>query len=150
MKEDLDAKLVEKYPLIFANRHADMKTTAMCWGFENGDGWYNIIDRLCACIQGHIDWRNVQRESLLKSNPYNISIPDEVPQVVAQQVKEKFGELRFYYIGGDDEIEGMVRMAEAMSMVTCEVCGSPGQLRSGGWIRTLCDDHEKEYQERYL
>ena len=150
MKEDLDAKLVEKYPLIFANRHADMKTTAMCWGFENGDGWYNIIDQLCACVQSHIDWRNKQRESLLKSNPYNISIPDEVPQVVAQQVKEKFGGLRFYYIGGDDEIEGMVRMAEAMSMVTCEVCGSPGQLRSGGWIRTLCDDHEKEYQERYL
>jgi len=150
MKEDLDAKLVEKYPLIFANRHADMKTTAMCWGFENGDGWYNIIDQLCACVQSHIDWRNKQRESLLKSNPYNFSIPDEVPQVVAQQVKEKFGELRFYYIGGDDEIEGMVRMAEAMSGVTCEVCGSPGQQRSGGWIRTLCDDHENEYQERYL
>lgn len=150
MKEDLDTKLVEKYPLIFADRHADMKITAMCWGFEHGDGWYNIIDQLCACVQSHIDWRNEQRESLLKSNPYNFSIPDEVPQVVAKQVKEKFGELRFYYIGGDDEIEGMVRMAEAMSMVTCEVCGSPGEQRYGGWIRTLCDDHENEYQKRHL
>ena len=145
MKEDLDAKLVEEYPLIFANRHDDMKTTAMCWGFENGDGWYNIIDRLCACIQSHIDCATKQREFLLKSNPYNISIPDEVPQVVAQQVKEKFGELRFYYVGGDDTIEGMVRMAEAMSAVTCEVCGCPAKTTGGNYIRTFCDDHKKEY-----
>ena len=42
MRKELDEKLCEKYPLIFKNRHADMTETAMCWGFECGDGWFNI------------------------------------------------------------------------------------------------------------
>ena len=33
MRQELDQLLCERYPKIFANRHADMKTTAMCWGF---------------------------------------------------------------------------------------------------------------------
>lgn len=56
MSPELDEKLCKKYPKIFVNRHADMRTTAMCWGFDCGDGWYNIIDALCANIQHRIDW----------------------------------------------------------------------------------------------
>ncbi len=70
------------------------------------------------------------------------------PQVVVDQVKEKFGTLRFYYHGGDDYVDGVVRMAEAMTTVTCETCGNAGKTRSGGWVRTLCDEHEKAYRER--
>lgn len=136
MREELDKALCEKYPKIFANRHAPMTDTCMCWGFSHGDGWYHIINALCANIQSHIDWMNRKEEV--------------VPQVVADQVKEKFGTLRFYYTGGDAVIGGMVRMAEAMSEVTCEECGTPGKLRHGGWIRTLCDTHEAERQERMI
>ena len=50
MRKELDEKLCEKYPLIFKNRHADMTETAMCWGFECGDGWFNIIDVLCGML----------------------------------------------------------------------------------------------------
>ena len=50
MRKELDEKLCEKYPLIFKNRHADMTETAMCWGFECGDGWFNIIDVLCGLL----------------------------------------------------------------------------------------------------
>ena len=57
------------------------------------------------------------------------------------QVKEKFGTLRFYYTGGDDVIDGMVRMAESMSGVTCEECGGPGKRVGGGWVTTLCEAH---------
>ena len=112
-----------------------MKETLMCWGFECGDGWYQILDSLCANIQSHINWQNKQEE--------------KVPQVVATQVKEKFGGLRFYYDGGDDEISGMVRMAESWAAHTCEECGAPGTMRQGGWIRTLCDTHEEAYQNRF-
>lgn len=146
MREELDKTLVEKYPKIFADRYKPMTETAMCWGFECSDGWFNIINQLCSNIQSHIDWKNSQRELLLKDNPYKRTIPDEVVQVVATQVKEKFGTLRFYYDGGDDKIDGMVRMAESMSAVTCETCGAPGSTRGGGWIRTLCDHHEAEHQ----
>ena len=174
MTPELDSKLCSSYPKIFANRHGDMQTTAMCWGFEHGDGWYNIIDHLCSNIQHHLDWRNDQRDRAIKYNDIvteagygnmeplqeyyrgfdNISeriekaladglrnVADPIPQVVADQVKEKFGTLRFYYSGGDDYIRGMVSMAESMSGCTCEECGKPGGRRGGGWIVTLCDEH---------
>ena len=65
MRDELDKMLCERYPKMFVNRYADMKETAMCWGFDIGDGWFNIIDHLCNNIQSHIDWRNSQRELLL-------------------------------------------------------------------------------------
>lgn len=69
---------------------------------------------------------------------------DPAPQVVASQVKEKFGTLRFYHSGGDDAIAGMIRMAEEMSGTTCEECGKPGTTTQGGWIRTLCKTHKRK------
>lgn len=179
MNAELDKQLCDKYPKIFSDRYADMKTTAMCWGFECSEGWYNIIDHLCSNIQGHINWREKSRtkdiefnaalekalagdkstlvayytngnepnewtlhrvESDIASGVFR-TVEPEIPQVVAEQVKEKFGGLRFYYRGGDEYIEGLVAMAESMSYVTCEVCGSPGKRNSGGWIRTLCGEH---------
>ena len=47
-------------------------------------------------------------------------VPESIPQVTLDQVKEKFGTLRFYYSGGDDYISGLVSMAESMTGVTCE------------------------------
>ncbi len=130
MNEKLDKELCEKYPKIFASRYGDPKDTLMCFGFEHGDGWYRILDNLCANIQSYIDWKNKKEHT--------------VDQVVAVQVKEKFGGLRFYYEGGDDEISGMVRMAESWASSTCETCGETGRMRTGGWIRTLCDTHAEE------
>jgi len=142
MDDKLDTILVTKYPEIFKNRYGDMQNTAMCWGFECGDGWFNIIDQMCWAIQDHIKWQNKQRTDLLATNPHNLPVPDEVLQVVATQVKEKFGSLRFYYSGGDDYVAGVIQMAEAMSYVTCDVCGSPGtQKQHHGWLQTRCQLH---------
>jgi hypothetical protein len=81
-------------------------------------------------------------------------VSPEFPQVTLDQVKEKFGTLRFYYSGGDDTISGMVRMAESMSAVTCETCGNPGTRTGGGWIKTACKEHGgqdfEESEEDYL
>lgn len=68
-------------------------------------------------------------------------VPDSIPQVTLNQVKEKYATLRVYYSGGDDVIGGMVRMAESMSGVTCEECGAPGQVVGEGWLTTLCEQH---------
>jgi hypothetical protein len=162
-----------------------MRDTAMCWGFACGDGWFNIIDMLCANIQTHIDGTRSRRASVLRFNralersskdnlapliryfqgkaesprkwdieqakemfediePQCNTAPPACQQVVVSQVKEKFGTLRFYYHGGDKVVDGMVRMAESMSAVTCEECGNSGERRGGGWIITLCDTHAKE------
>jgi len=133
MNKKLDQKLVENYPKIFQDRYEDMRKTAMCWGFCCGDGWYSLIDTLCANIQSHIDHQN-------KFNKNDAPIP----QLIAVQVKEKFGTLRFYYHGGDEYISGLVSMAESLSASICEECGNKGKIRNGGWVRTLCDHHAQE------
>lgn len=130
MKQELDEYLCKVFPKIFAERNLPMQETAMCWGFDCGDGWFNIINRLCQNIQHHIDWKNKEKEV--------------VAQVVVSQVKEKYGTLRFYYSGGDDTIDGMVSMAESMSGVTCEECGNIGESNNGGWIKVLCETHREE------
>ena len=76
-------------------------------------------------------------------------ITEKVNWIRVEQIKEKFGGLRFYYQGGDDRIEGMVNMAEIWANHTCETCGNKGKRRDGGWIRTLCDTHEAEYQAKW-
>ena len=157
MRKELDEKLCEKYPLIFRDRHADPSKTCMYWGIAVGDGWYNIVEALCANIQNRIDNR---LDSIKWTEKWNRNVndpdyewtafveraerpvPEPIAQVVAIQVKEKFGGLRFYYSGGDDYIDGVVAMAESMSYRTCEVCGAPGTSTEGGWIRTLCEEHK--------
>ena len=69
------------------------------------------------------------------------AVPEPIEQVVAIQVKEKFGGLRFYYNGGDEYINGLAAMAEAMSYSLCEVCSDKAAPTQGGWIRTLCEKH---------
>ena len=125
MKPKLDKQLCEKYPKLFKQRNKPMTETAMCWGFECGDGWYTLIDTLCGTIQSYID------------NNQHLN----VPQVEVVQVKEKFGGLRFYTHGGNDKIDGMIWLAESMSYRICEECGNPGRVRKGSWIRSLCDNH---------
>jgi hypothetical protein len=137
MKQELDKILCEKYPKMMVNRDKSMMETCMCWGFECGDGWFTILDQLMSNIQHHIDWNNKNFEKGYKQYK-------QVPQVTLDQVKEKFGTLRFYYQGGDDEISGMVRMAESMSAVTCEQCGNPGTTGGQGWITTLCETHRNK------
>lgn len=123
--DDFAKRMEEKFPAMFTGAYG---------GFAVGKGWWHIIETLCANIQSHIDWAN-RKEQV-------------VPQVVVAQVKEKFGGLRFYYDGGDDNVHGMVRLAEAWADSSCETCGDKGKRRSGGWIRTLCDVHELDRQEK--
>lgn len=131
MKKELDELLCSKYPKMFVNRHKSMQETCMCWGFSCGDGWFDLIDQLCGNIQSYID------------NNKHLN----VPQVTVDQVKEKFGTLRFYVTGGNELIRGMIWFAESMSGRICETCGAPGKRRGRGYIYTACDEHAKESVE---
>lgn len=129
MREELDDFLVKKYPKIFANRFASIKESCMAFGFEHDDGWFWLLDQLCSSIQSYIDTNNEYRK-----------LDEQIPQVVATQVKEKFGYLNFYFNGGDEYIDGMVSLAESMSQHICERCGTIENVgrTKGSWIFTIC------------
>jgi hypothetical protein len=125
--EAFQSRMHQQYPKIFSGDYR---------GFAIDEGWWPIVEGLCDSIQHYLKWRNRDGE--------------EVQQVVVTQIKEKLGGLRFYYDGGDDRIRGMVDMAERWAEQTCEKCGAPGKFRnSTSWLKTLCDDHERERLERY-
>jgi len=131
MRKELDNLLCNKYPTLFRERSMNMSQTCMCWGFEHGDGWFNILDNLCEKL--------VAIEKSAKV------------EIIVKQVKEKFGTLRFYFdiIGPNiteevnNQIYELVRKAEDESEHTCELCGSTvgaeGQSLAG-WILTLCTE----------
>lgn len=85
-------------------------------------------------------WRKLQDTFCyqLKFKKPNITIP----QVVAVQVKEKFGTLRFYYDGGDRTVQDLVNLAESMSARTCEICGATDDsvhMSKTGWVTVRCE-----------
>jgi hypothetical protein len=109
------AYLFEKYPALYRGHKWPITMNLMAFGFECGDGWFEIIDKLSSDITA-ID-----------------------KDVVAVQVKEKYGGLRFYTEGGTDAVFDLIDQAENLSLKTCERCGEPGTVRDEGWVYIMCD-----------
>lgn len=114
MRQELDDLLCQRYPDIFRDRHADMAETGMCWGFGCGDGWFEIIDSLCAEITRQV-------------------AVGAIPPVVALQVKEKSGYLRFYIRGHfrcDENPQALrlIELAQQAAARTCEQCGAAVEM----------------------
>jgi len=104
---------------------------------EHGPGWYSLIDSVMAAI-------------------YRAGFDENRDEI--QQIKEKFGTLRFYFvcdvsslISGDcerfqrdDRFERILKAIKEndTSGKTCEVCGQAGRLLvSAGWWSTRCAEH---------
>lgn len=62
MKKELQEQIFKKYPLLFSDRTKPMQETCMCWGLTVGDGWYNLIDELCAKLEPLV-------QDYIKKNP---------------------------------------------------------------------------------
>jgi hypothetical protein len=124
MKAEFETLLCQRYPLIFSERYRSVSESAMGFGFSCGDGWLDLIDVLCEQLQSCSDY-------------------SQAPQVVASQVKEKFGQLSFYLLGNaSPEQRGMITMAQSMSARICELCGKPAQTLVCGYAcLTRCSEH---------
>lgn len=117
---------------------------SIAYGFECNDGWYDLIDELCAKIT------ELDKEKVVK----------------AVQVKEKFGGLRFYIYGSfvidflgqaslemkDDseqqppkDVHDLIHEYQNRSYSICEVCGKPGQIcqTQSRWYKTVCKEHRE-------
>jgi len=71
------------------------------------------------------------------------------PNFELQQVKEKFGGLRYYAQSPADGFHEAIDIAEEASFHLCEVCGKHGETKSiQGWLKTLCEEHYAEREVR--
>lgn len=117
MNKENTEKLFEDFPKLYGQDNDLEYHDGMHWGFECGDGWFDLIYELS--------------EQLSK-----------ISGAQATQVKEKFGTLRFYMYGHSDKIRAFIDKAEVKSANTCDVCGLPGKLRGDGWLRVRCEEHK--------
>jgi len=120
--------LLKDFPKLYRQYYLPMTETCMNWGFDCGDGWFDLI--------------------------YDLSQKLEIasPTTEATQVKQKYGGLRFYNNGTTEDGEKLVRDAEQKSYHTCEECGKKGKLINDlPWIQTLCKEHyEEKLNPEYL
>lgn len=131
-------ELNEKYPNLFAVS-----------GTYVPEGWVGLVTSLLNSM-GKWQWYDATRNAYVTNLDF----------VQVHQIKEKFGELRFYFglhdkpcnsKGEDitsstlDYCRGMVDFAESLSRTICQECGAKGKTHSiiGGWYVTLCDQHHE-------
>jgi hypothetical protein len=65
------------------------------------------------------------------------------------QIKEKFGELRWYDEFSTQDVQDIIDKYEDISRRTCLICGKPATKMSTGWISPYCDDciGDRDYTE---
>jgi len=108
MSPELEKQLYDKYPKIFVEKDKSIQESCMAFGIETPDDWYDIIDTLCHALTYtystvmSIDVEDGLKLGLEPLDKYYKDGKDyvyrvECPQVVTEQVKEKYGTLRFYY-----------------------------------------------------
>jgi hypothetical protein len=129
MRKELEQKLVGRWPRWF-NLEGDVRHTLMSFGFCHGDGWFDILWRLCEDLEPLV--AEVEKQT---GHPFEVL-----------EVKEKLGGLRVYVNHRSDAVCRRIEAAELESFATCEVCGRPGKRREGGWIKTLCDEHASAHE----
>lgn len=141
MNSELQNQLYEKYPQLFVNKNKTPMESPMCFGIECGEGWYDILSSLCWMIKQHEE--NISERIRIRNKVGTQNDKEDLDYfpVKFDQIKEKFGGLRVYFSGGDEYVEGLVGMAEAMSYKICDVCGNKGEPNKDGWISTRCEVH---------
>jgi hypothetical protein len=124
MKKETEDKIVSEFPEYFPNFRGNPSETCLAWGLAIGEGWAEMFHQLCRDIK--------------------LANPDKFH---FEQVKEKFGGLRAYFIGGNEVVSKLIDQAESDSYKICERCGTKDNVSSSGsWIVTLCEACRKGLQ----
>lgn len=131
MSPEKAQELIDRFPELYRGRTKPLTASLIPFGFECGDGWFDLIAELSRRID------DIAKAAGLTDDGY--------PE--AMQVKEKFGGLRFYVGTATDEVFTAIDEAEAKSLKTCETCGQPGRQVGVGWIVTICEACEKKNEQ---
>ena len=120
-------EIIAKYPKIFTDYEGN--PGRVNWSIP--EGWNQIVDWMCGCIQDYIDHTKTYSKGEAPISP---------AQVQCTQIKEKFGGLRFYTFGHNEVVDGMIKFAEYLCEKICVNCGSMEdvEMSKGGWISPYC------------
>ena len=107
----------------FFHPEAPITESLMYYGFECGNGWFQLIKELCE----------------------ELSVLNLGPDFRVIQVKQKLAGLRFYVNRIDEKnaekVMKLIAIAETKSFKICEQCGKPGsKIDQNGSLRTRCED----------
>ena len=121
--------LVGQFPRLYRGWYSSDPHRSMTYGFECGDGWFRLLYTL-----------SQQIEAYCQQHP-------EAAELIAVQVKQKFGELRFYVCPLVPAIQQMIEQARVQSRQTCERTGKPGEMcrDPNGYYQTLCPEAATEF-----
>ena len=112
MKQELQDRIFNRFEQMFRKKDLDMSQTCMCWGIDCGNGWFDLIWELCEKIEPLVD-----------------------KEFAVEQVKEKFGTLRFYTNAATREVHDIISGYERKSENICEECGKPSKvIKKNGWL----------------
>jgi hypothetical protein len=119
--------MLRRFPLLYAGLRAEPTNRVepiTREGFAVGRGWWPLVVRLSDQIAAV-----VERQPAAERPDYRIG-----------QVKEKYGRLTVYEVGGTlPEIEVAIEAAADESERTCELCGRPGgSQKVEGWVGVRC------------
>jgi hypothetical protein len=156
MRSDAEVQLISSFPEIFSSD----------FFLECDSGWYPLIRGLCAqmvapvrslqykvayhaemlAVTDRASWSSWQINHFTDQTLENLRLELEVALAEtprAEQVKEKFGTLRFYVSGATPEQHAQIALTEHLSASICEQCGSwTGTLTYWlDWHKTLCPLH---------
>lgn len=122
-KTEYDELLLHDFPELYERMNMTVQESCLGFGTEINKGWYEIIYYYSEKIHDYMKEKNLNTR--------------------VEQVKQKFGELRWYIDNTDDFIDKLVNKAENECEKICEVCGSREEVKNTRYI-TICNKCKKE------
>lgn len=116
MDVGLEAILVKQFPWIVS------KDTGKYTKFDCGNGWFILLWELLEEIQDYYEQSNI-----------------DINEISLDQIKEKYGGLRFEVRNALHDIYDIIARYENKSESICEICGKQESVyENNGWKLTFC------------
>lgn len=121
-------ELVKEYPFLLPRNRWTGKP------MEDYDYSFTELDDMPA------GWRKAFGMQMLKELKEALVKANILDKYRIAQIKEKYGELRWYDFGNTEEGFKVISKYQELSNYTCIVCGKPATKVTTGWILPFCDN----------